>query len=184
MYNSSESHQVAYSLSALSDTLFTMMKSKSLGNITITELCSKAGVCRKTFYRNCFTITDLIDYTAEKYIRELITTVDWSCQLPEVLYGNFFKFWYGRREFLQILNKQNMFSHFCELFTRICRNETEYDFLNQFLNNKTDPETLKQFHHAFIVGGLCQILKEWTAGSFKTSIDELVAVTCHLVPEH
>lgn len=184
MYNSSESPQVAYSLSALSEALFLLMKTKAFENISITELCNKAKVSRKTFYRNCLTKYDLVDYMSEKHIRELITTVDWSCQLPETLYKNFFLFWNKRQEFLSILNKQNLFSHFCEIFTEICCNETEYAFLNSFLNDKQNHDSLKHFHHAFIIGGLCQILKEWTLERYKTSIEELVSVTCHLVPEH
>ncbi len=182
MYNLSESPQVNYSLSALSGALFLLMKTKSFEDITVTELCGTAKVSRKTFYRNCLTKSDLVDYAAEKQIRELLTTVDWSCQLHDVLFSNFFLFWSKRREFLSILCRRNLFSRFCEIFTRVCCDETEYPFLNRFLDNKENPDALRRFHHAFLIGGLCHILKEWTRERFKMSVEDLVSVTCYLAP--
>lgn len=182
MYNTSSSPQVGYSLSALSQALFTLMKTKYFEDITITELCQKAGVSRKSFYRNCFTKTDLIDYYVEAIVQRLFTTVDWKCEVSWELYSNFFHFWRGERELLTVLLQQKLFSHFCDLFTNLCCKDANYRFLDNLLEDSPDPESLRHFNHAFLIGGLCRVLEEWTREGFQTQEEKLIKVLCYLAP--
>lgn len=184
MYNSSANPQIAYSLTALSEALFELMNEKDIEEITITQLCARAQIARKTFYRNCVNKMDLVDYMMEKHVRDLLSSVDYTSEEYRTLYRNFFCFWKSRSSFLRVIYRQGLFSRFCTVLTRCCYQESDYRFLRAFLEKKKNPDSLRQFHHAFLVGGLCQMLEQWTREDFATTIDELVSVLSHLVPAY
>lgn len=92
MYNQNTHPQVIYSLNALSDALFELMKHFPLEDITVTMLCDRANITRKTFYRNCESKQDLIDYRTDRVIHDLLIRVHWDSTDPVMLYRNFFTY--------------------------------------------------------------------------------------------
>ena len=62
MYNRSKSPQVRYSLESLTKSFFYFMQTQKMDEISITQICEKAGLTRRTFYRNCENRQDLILY--------------------------------------------------------------------------------------------------------------------------
>ena len=173
-----------YSLNALAAALWELMRIKPIDEITVTELCECAQVARKTFYRNCSGKIDLVDYMCEKQIEELLSGVDYSSEDYKTLYQNFFLYWKGRRNFLTVLLKQGLFAEFCSQFIHCCKSKEDYRFLDVFLSGKENQELLRSYHHTFLLGGLCQMLEQWTMESFQTPVEDIVCVLSHLVPEH
>lgn len=183
MLNRSENQHVNYSLSAMSDALYQLMKIHKFKDITITELCSAGQLTRKTFYRNCETKLDLIDYKIHKNIKGLFDTVDLSDRSTGRMYRYFFDYWYSRREFLTITYKQGFFSRCLRHFTVYSKDKPEYDFLNDFLREKENVDQVRLFYNAFIIGGLCNMLECWVMNGFKLPIDELIHILNAFRPE-
>lgn len=180
----SDNPQIVYSMTVLSKTLFELMKEKPFEEITVTQLCSEAQVARKTFYRNCQSKTDLIDYMIEKLADELHAGVDYGSEDYETMYRHFFAFWEKHRAFLQVLHVQGLFPRFCSVFTQYCVRGSSYRFLETFLNQKGNAGSLRLYHHAFLIGGLCHVLQQWTQEGVVTPIEDLVSVMGYLVPRH
>ncbi len=183
LYNRSSSAQVIYSLNALSEALFELMSEHDFCKITVTAICDKAKITRKTFYRNCVEKTDLIDYVIDKNMAELMFGTDWSCSDPLCMYNRFFDFWYKRKNLLSSLYDSGMFYRFYRSFISYSLN-SKYDFLESFIAQNKGAYALKKYHNAFISGGLCEVLEQWTEEGFSTPISELVSVMLHLVPHH
>lgn len=75
MYNTSTNKQVIYSLDSLSDSLYDLLRKKSFNDISITELCQNCNITRKTFYRNCDDLYDLIDYSIDHHMTSALESV-------------------------------------------------------------------------------------------------------------
>lgn len=52
--------KVRGSRSKLRDALFNCLKEKALADVTVKEVCEKAGLNRVTFYRNYKTLNDIV----------------------------------------------------------------------------------------------------------------------------
>ena len=183
MYNISENPQVIYSLDILSNTLFDLLMHNSLKDITITKLCEKAMLTRKTFYRNCENIYDLIIYKIDKLTLTIQNNTDWDSFDEEKLFTNFFNYWYTERKFLSLLHKHNLFYLFIAQFNTNIQN-IKYPFLEKILDNEENQKDLKLFYNAFLVGGLSHVLDQWTKNNFKIDIKYLVKAMCSLAPAH
>ena len=183
MYNKSKNHQVIYSLDSLSNSLLKLLRTNNINDITITEICADANLSRKTFYRNCETIIDLVIYKIEKLIYILQDNTDWKSNDDHKLYTNFFNYWYNEKDFLIILKEQNLFHLFIHHFNVIIQSAS-YPFLDNVLENSENNENTKVFYNAFIVGGLSYVLQQWTNNNFQTSIKTLIDTMKIFVPNH
>ena len=183
MYNKSKNNQVIYSLNTLSDSLIKLLETDNLNDITITEICNSTNLSRKTFYRNCENVLDLILYKIDKLLTILINQTNWESSDVEKLYTAFFIFWYKERCFLSTLKKHDLFYLFTISYNSVMRN-VSYPFLNNILYNKENKNDFIIFYNAFIIGGLVQVLEKWTETNFKADISSLVEIMCKLAPEH
>lgn len=176
MLKESVQPQVIYSLTAMSDALYELMGQKPFSEITITDICERAGVSRKTFYRHCRNREDLISYYISKQIDGLMETVEWSNTDAEAMYRNFFHYWLAKRHFLTRLREHGFFPLFAAVFIDYCSRKIDYRLLRDALAGRKDREQLRLFHNAFIVGGLCQLLHQWTEQDFRLSIDDMTGI--------
>lgn len=183
MFNSNAHPQVVYSLNALSEALFRLLAAQPLEEITVTALCAEAAITRKTYYRNCESKLDLVDYRIGKSLQALLDTVAWELTDPAVLYRNFFRYWLGQRDFLTTLQQRGLFPRFYQQFTRYFNGAASYPFLQEFLQGRPNPSRLQLYHVAFLVGGLCNVLDCWVQEDFATPVEELVLTMAALAPD-
>ncbi len=71
---------------AITDTLFDLMSEKSLHDISITELISKAGVARVSFYRNYADKEDVLMSLVKDVLDEFKNTADYDLSNPYTLH--------------------------------------------------------------------------------------------------
>lgn len=183
MFKQSNNHQVIYSLNALSQALYQLMQKNSFENITITQICQTAQITRRTFYRNCSSKLDLVDYLIHQHIRELLDSVDFTCTDASLLYQHFFHYWKMRSAILTTLYRNNLFGHFSQVFTECCIQWMEDSLMKDMLQDHTNTDSLRLYYNSFIIGGLCNVLELWTAENFKTPSDDLVYVLATLAPK-
>ena len=183
MFKHSENRQVLYSLNALAEALFDLMQKEGFEEITVTQICQTAGITRRTFYRNCDSKLDLIDFLTEKYVRNLLDSVDFTCTDALLLYRNFFQYWKEHSTFLRALYQNRLFPWFSRTFTTCCIRWMEDGLMLDMLKGRPNRETLRLFYNSFLIGGLCSVLEPWTAEDFQTSTQELAYVLASLAPE-
>lgn len=91
------------------EALFRLMKCKRYTEITITDIAKEAQIGRKTFYRHFYTPDDVLDEYVEGLFAEyrLMLKEAQICNIYEHI-PRYFQFWGGHREFLQLLEKNNL----------------------------------------------------------------------------
>lgn len=93
----------------LVDALFELMKNKSYSEISVTEICKKAQLSRKTFYRRFASKDAILDYYFKKKISKYVSYVkEKNPQNFYELVTIFFSFWEREQDDLRILQKNNL----------------------------------------------------------------------------
>lgn len=86
------------SVKLICNSMFELLKEKNFEDISITELCNKAELARKTFYRNFKSKEDVIKKSIDMMFREFSNEVhiDKDIEAEKLAY-EYFKFWYRRK---------------------------------------------------------------------------------------
>ncbi len=182
MYNHSDKKQVKYSLEQLAGGLFYHLRNKKIEDISVTDICRYANVSRRTYYRNCESKEDLIVYCTDFLVSKLLGSTDFREQDPYKLYIGFFLYWKEHKEFLSLLYKNSLFDLFLKEFIEICNAHMRYPLQEESLKHSGDLELTRRYSNAFVVGGLGQMLKEWTAENFRHSAEEIAGSILFLAP--
>lgn len=183
MYNNSSKQQVIYSLEQLTHGLFYCLQFQSYEEITISAICKKSGITRRTYYRNCEDKKDLIIYSTDRLINKLLDKTDFHCQKVDKLYVDFFKYWYQHRDFLMLLHKRGLFDIFLDEFLLVCNESMRYPLQEESLSKTNTPDKHRIYSNAFVVGGLAQMLKKWAEEGFSTSVNEIAKSIVYLAPD-
>lgn len=171
MYNDSSNPSVRYSLEKLSEALQKMLMNCELKNIHITDLCIEAGVSRNSYYNNCTSILDVIDYSIDNCIEEAYSLVDQKRYSSDTIASLFFSYWYKKRDFLMLLQKRGLYKRFSEKLTKKGSEKTKYPIL------RDDSDCMKHtMVNAYILGGFCAILECWTKTDFSFTPDQLTEI--------
>lgn len=138
--------QKALSKQWLADALVRLLATMPYQDITITAITAEADLARRTFYRHFATVDEVLNYDltgiCQDFIDELadLTALDF-----ETLIIRFFTFWNERRDFLKLLQQNNL----------------EYRLLQVFMPQLRD-RLIGQIAEAdiydFIAGGLWNLL--------------------------
>lgn len=65
---------------AIQEALAGLLMFKSIGEISVTELCKKADISRKTFYSHYDNINDVVDDIFDEVVDEIISVLDKSAE--------------------------------------------------------------------------------------------------------
>lgn len=183
MYNTSNNPQVKYSLDNLSHTLFKMLKNECIDKISITELCSKSSISRRTFYRNCDEVIDLVYYKIDSLINGLTALNDENENDDRKNFALLFSYWNNHKNILRVLKKHNFFPTFINRFKLSLAN-INYHFLTTITSNKPHLKNIKTYFDSFMIGGVSNMLETWADNDFKDSVDELIEISCSLIAKH
>ncbi len=160
MINQSRNPQVLYSLQTLSESLLALMRNRPYEEITVSDICRKALITRRTFYRNCTSKKELLCYAIDNAIRAQIASVDWTVGSAKELYEQFFSYW-KQKELLEILCRQQMFELFSERLVMISDNETKNRVIDRYTDGAENPSHLRTYYNVLVIGALCQLLRAW-----------------------
>lgn len=161
----------------LVDSIFDLMEVKSLENITVSEICDNAELSRRTFYRLFKNKKSLLEYYFDELIidyenlltkqtndKEFLDNVNFK----DVIYL-FLNFWWGKRDNIVILIKQNLFM---DMFLKnISKWEKIYSsFELPWHDEKNDD--LKYISN-FFIGGYINVISYWLVSDKPKSIEEV-----------
>ena len=145
----------------ITDALFSLMKKKDYNNISITEICEKAGTGRMSFYRNFESKEDII----KKWIT---TTTDNFLKESDISYKN-----------------DSTKDYFIKLFTHLEKYKTEAYLIYQanlfnLLKNEFDNKLInlhqkeyENYKSYFIAGGIFNVYYFWLINGSKENPEEL-----------
>ncbi len=178
MYKLCKTEQSAKRQREIEMALLDIMTKKSYNEISITELCEKLSMPRKTFYRyfdsKDDTLYALIEHTMSEYQDFSLSPAKDGVRTLMGEIENYYRFWICHKPLLDALHKNGMLEKIIEVSVSFPVNDMVS--LQKFLPDDSDWARDKIFK--FAVCGLCFQMIDWYRGGFKTSISDMARISC------
>ena len=162
-----------YSIHAIRQALFELLETKSLNEITVVNICTKADVNRGTFYKYYRDVPDLYDKTEDSLVEEIYTLIEKSDRqdIPDHFYF---------KEILNILANNKEFTYIAqnkEFSQRLAQKLLSFfiPYLQQMLKIKCpnastqDSDLLLEY----VLGGCIRVVSYWLKNGMQISIEEI-----------
>ena len=150
----------------LSDALIRLMRTKSVDQITVTEIASTASVGRTTYFRNFKSKNELLSFKLvrlwERWTEQQDMAVRNEFAVANAL--NFFRFNYDIRELLKLIYQRERQSAVYDAFLTVL-----------YPRHCDDPE--KCYRSKFYAYALFGLLDEWILRDFRETPDEMVKIS-------
>lgn len=160
--------------------LFDMMKDTPLDQISITELCERADIPRKTFYRYFDSKRDalgaFLDHTMAEYSGFDKHSSSKHRSLRRELEA-FFDFWFSKREILSVFERDGLLYSLIKSSIRFPI--ADRISIGSFLPNVNTSNALATFK--FAISGLVCLMIEWYHEGFATSSADMATLVGGLI---
>lgn len=166
--------------------MITLMKSKHVDKITITDLVEEAGVNRSTYYYHFYEVSDVIKYMMNLFWEGALSGIryeknftigngDYDPHLRDMTIRIFQYILEHRDMFLAIIKssyKDYFYNHMAELMVEQC---FQYDFYYELNGEKTKMTNTEKQYFLWIGGhDLIGALECWSRRGLEESPDELI----------
>jgi AcrR family transcriptional regulator len=172
MFNQSSNPRVWKSMDAIAKSLFRLIHSKPYQTITVSEVCNKAGITRKTFYRNFASLDDVIDFSVYARLRQYIV-VENPSSFSEYLLG-FFHLCEAKKNNLALFVHQGIYDHF---ISGLLKYLPQSDYIHAFALRAGYTEETMPFFWRSLVGCESYLVSAWVRDGFKENAEELVKMS-------
>ncbi len=153
--------------------IFRLLKKKSFGDITVTEICSEAQVSRPAFYRNFYSKEDVIAHAVNSVLKEKIGTLK-NGDLLFLMNDTFIYVWGEQKQLIEILYENDLMSVVSEEMSRFTMTA-----LPKYSGFSQDPVIYEYLaiEMSFLV---TSILYGWAKRGFTESTEDLKKLTDRL----
>ena len=162
------------SKNALAQSLLALLMKQSIDNISISEITSKAGLSRQTFYTNFSKKEDILDYILAGLFRKYKARMETVRSAPGNFIIDYFIFWDKNKEFLDLLFSRNMGHLFCD-YNRVFFTEDLPDEI--FASEQWQIPYIK----ASLAGLTNELLRLWIMNDQGLSVNVLSAIAKNLL---
>lgn len=171
-----ENPMAVRSKNALSQVLLKLMMYKPFAEITISDLTSRAGLSRQTFYTNFQRKEDILVYLLHGLYQRYLDKITAARPVPDNLLIDYFIFWGDSRDFLSLLFRQNMGYLFQDANRAFFVEDT--GILDDMF--KCEPWQLP-YIKASLAGITYELLNMWITRDQGLSVDTLTGLTRNLL---
>lgn len=155
----------------LVESLLSLMEEKPYKDITIKEICEKALLSRRTYYRNFNSKDEILSLYMSKIYKEYVDMLseenDLSLKNVSIIYFYFCK---NNLDFLLILKKNNLLHLVLQKYDEFL--PSIFNTFRGHLNLYKSQEHL-EYALSFNTGGLWNILIKWLSDGAKKSPEEM-----------
>ena len=171
-----------YTAQLMNEALLALLEKKDIEFITVTEITTKAGVNRSTFYLHYDNVCDLLEETIENLNKQFISSFD--VQVPYkinskedaflitdeqlVSYLNFVK--KNKRVLKLIHSKPHLFKS--NIAYKKMYDTVFYPAISCFLQEENE----KIYNLEFFTGGISSIINKWLELDCVTEIEDLIDI--------
>lgn len=172
-----ENPQKKQSRQWLVDSLLDIMKTKPYKDITVSELSAHADLARRTFYRHFSTMEEVLDSTLQQLCDEFaayfVENQPKRGDLHNMIYI-YFTFWEQHKEFLLILQKNDMMHLLLKKVLPQARNEIR----SALLNGNVMEENTQYLEYAsyFTEGGAWNLMVKWLGDGAVLTPEEMADI--------
>nr|WP_152446399.1 TetR-like C-terminal domain-containing protein [Bacillus sp. THAF10] len=150
-----------YTRMVLKESLMELLKEKTIGAITIKEICEHADINRSTFYAHYASQYDLLDAIDEEFTADMVKTLNQynfskeeeAFQMTEKI----FEYIAAKYHICQLLLSENTEVQFQKKGMMIAK---QYILKNWITDKNIDPETY-EYLNVFFVSGSLYVIKSW-----------------------
>lgn len=176
MYTKCTSQRAADQQRLFEQVMLDMLKDQLFEDISISELCRRAGLSRKTFYRLYEAKADVIYAMIDHAVMEA------ECFVPDASVGpgemhRFLAYWKSRKEFLDVMKSNRISSLLSQqAVLHVMREAPE---IVRCLGAEDSVHGRQSL--IFYVTGLFSLVLDWHDRDFADSIDEMAAMLMRLM---
>lgn len=133
-----------------------LLRKKNLNELTINDICVRAGYSRRTFYRHFAQPIEILQLQLNQLMNQLFDSLrdanQAHAQFSQTVIS-FFNFWVPHRTLLEILEKQNLFY----LLPQTASKNIHQSLLAETLDGQTDAKFIQNFG----IAGMFALLETW-----------------------
>ena len=153
----------------IKDTLVSLMQTKNISEVSISEICKKAKVNRNTFYAHFATPEAVLNEIAEEYLAEEYALLD-QCSTTKEIVITACKYTKQHAEKNYILLENRTLKFFVEKGVDYAKKHPIYVIENKDHGYTAEKIQMIQF---YIVNGAVAIIKNWLYSGMKESPEEI-----------
>ena len=142
--------------------LFDLLKKQELARITVKDITRRAGVCRASFYRNFFTVGEVIDFFLDEAFSQAYPLHSMRADNVDACVLQFFKAAKAHRQELSLLAKRGLLDR---VNVAVYRQTLGQILQLQVLQNHYQPH--------FFSGASAAVLCAWIENDFAESEEQL-----------
>lgn len=161
----------------ISIAFYALLLKKSFDEVTISDICKKAGVSRMSFYRYYNNKEDIfVLFSDERFAEFFDDIVNKQDPSLETFVTSLFKYFqiYSRQILILIQSKKEHI--LVEQFKSYCRYLFSSSQVKNFTIDKNNSQSITMF-----ATGLCYVLLGWIENGQKQDIDQISKETIHLL---
>ena len=156
------------SKNALAKALLSLMLKKPFDDISISDISSKAGLARQTFYTNFSKKEDIIVYLLSEFFKRYTAHINSLPEFPDNIIVDYFIFWNEHIDFLKLLFARELGYLFCE---------QNREFFIKQLAGFEDAFSVEPWMLPYVLSGLAgitfELLRLWVTSEQGLSISVL-----------
>ncbi|MCR8658655.1 TetR/AcrR family transcriptional regulator [Paenibacillus endoradicis] len=155
------------------DAFLELLQEKPYNNITITEICDKADLVRKTFYRHFNSKESVLVAVIDSMFEDFYNYIQTQNFGPDQMPLAYFTYWEKHKNFLSILIENQQFSLLNDQFV------IYLEAMAHIVGSKRayQSELEKEYMRTMLAGGLWSILKKWMTRDCSESPEEMARMT-------
>lgn len=155
----------------ISRELLGLMETIEYDKISVSEICRKAEIDRRTFYRNFDSKNDVLEHyinaLREEYLR-MYSDEDRCSSYKAAKY--FFEFWSQHLCFIRNMKSSGLSDYVFHLFSAFSMEH------NEFLIGNFIPDTKLDYIYAYRIGGFWNVLMTWADKEDNSTPEELAFI--------
>ena len=181
MYKLCKTEQSAQRQREIEECFLDLLRYNHYEDVTITEICKKMNMPRKSFYRyfdgKDGIVQSMINHLVIEYGSTQIQVNGMEGVTLKKEFDVYFGFWKSKADILAVLDKSGLIGRLIECVSGFAMNE--YDYVRTYLSD-TDDEG-KMVAYQFLVSGLMTMMIGWYRNGFKESIDTMSRATVKII---
>ena len=181
MYKLCKTEQSAQRQREIEECFLDLLRYNHYEDVTITEICKKMNMPRKSFYRyfdgKDGIVQSMIHHLVMEYGSTQVQVNGMEGVTLKKEFDVYFSFWKSNADILSVLDKSGLIGRLIECVSGFAMNE--YDYVRRYLSD-TDDEG-KMVAYQFLVSGLMTMMIGWYRGGFKESIDTMSRATVKII---
>lgn len=165
------------SMDMITTALFELLEHTPFARITVSDICAKAGVARKTFYRSFSGKTAVIERLFDQVFYEFMQKYDFKTSGARKIYLYWYKYILCTREFAEMFFDPDLYSLIIEKIRQFVQIELE-----ETLHNGTAFDPLHaDYYINFAAAGIASIMREWIRNDCQTPATTMAILTSRLL---